>query len=574
MPATLTSDTRNRPTVDAANRRGVTSRCTGLTAMTSMAAISSRILREPRSAVIAEPPAPAISNAVATGDASRTMASTIAAPVFDSAPSWRENVPTCSAITAPNGMEMRMLGSVVTFAMNQHWRMYSFHQCFTSHERRTPSSETAKRLPVSRTRNCTFPSTRRPLHRHDLVGGRVAGQAALLPLDELALDLGLLGGELVHPDGALGAAGEELADDRVLAGDHVVLGGELHEAGAEEHADVVGSAHHRRDVVRDDEEGGAHLLLDLLHELVEVGHPHRVETRVGLVEEDDLGIHHQRACQPRPLAHPAGHLTRELLQVVEHPHEAELLERDLADLLLALVRVLAQRERGVVEHVHRAEEGTVLEEDAELAPHPVEVALAHPDGLLAVDPDLARVGAEQPDDVLEEDRLAGAGRPHDGADLSPRQIEADVLEHGVRTEALRHATKRDDRVQVVPLPQGVVGGRCGTQRPSGGNRHSIPFMLADRRSERTTRRFRTKRHPGPPSWAFERSRAAGSAVAMNGTVATAAAPAVDEIQAETLTEALDASDLPWWTLFIAVVFAALGFVAPPLWLFAALIFGV
>ncbi|GEM_PF-6832789 len=61
---------------------------------------------------------------------------------------------------------------------------------------------------------------------------------------------------------------------------------------------------------------------------------------------------------------------------------------------------------------------------------------------------------------------------------------------------------------------------------------------------------------------------------MNGTVATAAAPAVDEIQAETLTEALDASDLPWWTLFIAVVFAALGFVAPPLWLFAALIFGV
>jgi hypothetical protein len=59
----------------------------GFTAMTSMAAISSRILREPMSAVMAEPPAPAMSRAVATGAASRTMASTMAAPVADSAPS-------------------------------------------------------------------------------------------------------------------------------------------------------------------------------------------------------------------------------------------------------------------------------------------------------------------------------------------------------------------------------------------------------------------------------------------------------------------------------------------------------
>ena len=53
-----------------------------------MASISSRILRLPRSAQIAEPPAPAISNAHTIGLASRTMASTLAAPTNDCAPIW------------------------------------------------------------------------------------------------------------------------------------------------------------------------------------------------------------------------------------------------------------------------------------------------------------------------------------------------------------------------------------------------------------------------------------------------------------------------------------------------------
>ena len=126
--------------------------------------------------------------------------------------------------------------------------------------------------------------------------------------------------------------------------------------------------------------------------------------------------------------------------MVEHPDEARLLEGDLADLLLGLLRVLSQREGDVVEHVHRAEQRAVLEEDAELAPDPVEVLLAHPHGLLAVDPDLAGVGAQQTDDVLEEDRLAGTGRAHDRGDLAPGDVEGDVLEHGVGAEALGHAS--------------------------------------------------------------------------------------------------------------------------------------
>src|SRR5690606_31292898 len=56
-----------------------------------------------------------------------------------------------------------------------------------------------------------------------LLGGQLAPAAArrgllrleplALPLDELALDVALLGGQLVHADGPEGPAGQELLDD-------------------------------------------------------------------------------------------------------------------------------------------------------------------------------------------------------------------------------------------------------------------------------------------------------------------------------------------------------------------------
>src|SRR6478672_904741 len=86
---------------------------------TIIASSSSRILRAPRSAAIAEPPAPAISSEVAIGPASRTTASTAADPVNDWAPNCLIRPPTCSAITAPNGMATSAVGMIVTDAMNQ-----------------------------------------------------------------------------------------------------------------------------------------------------------------------------------------------------------------------------------------------------------------------------------------------------------------------------------------------------------------------------------------------------------------------------------------------------------------------
>ena len=52
-------------------------------------------------------------------------ASTLAAPVKDSAPSWRVSEPNCSEITAPNGIATSAVGRIVTLAMNQDCSMNS-----------------------------------------------------------------------------------------------------------------------------------------------------------------------------------------------------------------------------------------------------------------------------------------------------------------------------------------------------------------------------------------------------------------------------------------------------------------
>ena len=74
---------------------------------------------------IADPAAPAMIIAAAIGAASRTTASTALAPAKDWAPSWPVRLPTWSEMTAPNGIETRMVGISVTLVMNQACSMNS-----------------------------------------------------------------------------------------------------------------------------------------------------------------------------------------------------------------------------------------------------------------------------------------------------------------------------------------------------------------------------------------------------------------------------------------------------------------
>src|SRR5919112_2711118 len=109
---------RKTATSMQASTRGTTRRWIGSMPNTIIASSSSRILRAPRSAAMAEPPAPAMSSDVAIGPASRTTARTEAEPTNDWAPNCLIRPPTWSAITAPNGMATSAVGMIVTEAMN------------------------------------------------------------------------------------------------------------------------------------------------------------------------------------------------------------------------------------------------------------------------------------------------------------------------------------------------------------------------------------------------------------------------------------------------------------------------
>ena len=113
------------------------------------------------------------------------------------------------------------------------------------------------------------------------------------------VDHGLLFGHLRlvlflgHADGADAATVEELPDDRLVAGQQHLTRAEHHQVLAEQHADVVGHGPGDVDVVRDDQDRGVDLRVDVDQQLAQVRGADRVQTGVGLVAEDDLRVEHQ-----------------------------------------------------------------------------------------------------------------------------------------------------------------------------------------------------------------------------------------------------------------------------------------
>ena len=186
-----------------------------------------------------------------------------------------------------------------------------------------------------------------------------------------------------------------------------------------QHGDEVGHAAGGHDVVRDHGVGAAVLGVHLLDQLAEQRRAHRVEPRVRLVEEHDVRVHHERAREAGALAHAARELVRHLVVSAGEADLAQAPRHDLRDLLLALVGVLTQREGRVVEHVHRAEQGAVLEQHAELLAHLEQLVVGHVRHRLAVNQHVSLVRVEQADHVLDADRLARARRARGSSRSGP-----------------------------------------------------------------------------------------------------------------------------------------------------------
>ncbi len=116
----------------------------------------------------------------------------------------------------------------------------------------------------------------------------------------------------------------------------------------------------------------------------------------------------RRACASRPRARWAA-----CRRAFPRPTSVQPAHDDVLDLVLALLGVLAQRERDVVEHVHRAEQRAVLEQQPELLAHLEQVVVGHVRHRLAMHEDVPVIGVQQPDHVLDAHRLARTRRPQD-----------------------------------------------------------------------------------------------------------------------------------------------------------------
>src|SRR3954454_6885634 len=230
--------------------------------------------------------------------------------------------------------------------------------------------------------------------------------------------------------------GKELVDELVVGVEQLFGRAGLDDPALPQHGDVLRDALGRHDVVRDHDVGPAVLLVDLLDQLAQQRGADRSERAVGLVEEHDVGIEHERAREAGALAHPARELVGHLVVGALEADLAQAPRDDLLDLVLALVRVLAQREADVVEQVHRAEEGAVLEQDAELLAHLEEVVVGHVRHGLAVDEHVAVVGIEQPDHVIDADGLARARRAQDHRDLPLGDAHVEAAQDLVAAERL------------------------------------------------------------------------------------------------------------------------------------------
>jgi hypothetical protein len=167
------------------------------------------------------------------------------------------------------------------------------------------------------------------------------------------------------------------------------------------------------------------------------------------------------------LAHAVAELGRIAIGELVHVNRLEAAVGLGERVLAAHALVLAEGEGDVLGAGHRVEERGVLEDHRALHADGHHALLVLPGDLLAVQPDLALVGLEQADEVLDEHALAHAGRADDEEHLACLDVEAHVVEHRLGPEGLPDVAEGDQlslllhHVRTVP----VLGRRLAGVAP-------------------------------------------------------------------------------------------------------------
>ena len=162
------------------------------------------------------------------------------------------------------------------------------------------------------------------------------------------------------------------------------------------------------EIVRDEHHGATetavHIAQRLVHALLGGG----VERRERLIKQQDLGLHHQCACQRRTLALTAADDARVPVGDVANGEQVEHLLHAACRLRLGNARH-PQAVTDVLRNRHMREQRVILVNDSQ-------PALLHGQAadVLAVEQDAAGLQGKRPGNRLEQHGLAGARLPHDG----------------------------------------------------------------------------------------------------------------------------------------------------------------
>ena len=222
-----------------------------------------------------------------------------------------------------------------------------------------------------------------------------------------------------------------------------------------EHHHAVGHLLRRAHVVRHHDAGDRMMLARAEDQLVDHVAHDRVEPGGGLVVEHDLGLHRQGAGQSDPFSHAAGKLGRLLAHdVLGQSHLGQPGQHDPPNLFGRLARVLPQRKGDVLGDRHAVEQGRLLEEEAEADPLPGQLLLAQFGEVPAVEMDRAAAGTQQPDDRLQQHRLAAPALADHGQGLAAGNRQADAAQHVLPAELHAHLLQLDQRTMRI----GDVGG--------------------------------------------------------------------------------------------------------------------
>ena len=203
--------------------------------------------------------------------------------------------------------------------------------------------------------------------------------------------------------------------------------------------------------MRDDDHGHA-VGRELAHDLEHLAHDLGVECRSRLVEQHDLRIHAQGACDGYALFLTTGQAAHGGVRELFESHARQMLHRNFFSLGLAHLFEHDGRKRAVVEHVHVVEQVKALEHHADVLAEFIDIA-ALGRKVLAVEPDVARVRGLEQIEAAQEGRLARARGADNGDDLAGVNGQVDALEYLERAEALAQALNADERLI------GLCGGR-------------------------------------------------------------------------------------------------------------------